>query len=66
MPNEDATEEQKARIDSMTQEEMAWLYRFAPVGHPFFKHDPVGDYFMRRFKLLGGMTPAISKRIGWD
>lgn len=56
----------QAQIDNMSHLQMARLWRFAPVGHPFFETgSPVGDYFQERFKALGGMTPDISKRLGW-
>jgi hypothetical protein len=46
----------------MSQEEMARLWRFAPSGHPVFSNDlPL----FGRFEELGGMTPEISKKIGW-
>jgi len=53
-------------IDTMTQEEMARLQRFASGGHPVFDSSlPLYDRFQKRFQELGGMTPEISKRIGW-
>lgn len=57
--------EMKARIDSMSQEQMAAKWRFAPIGDPMFQGE-AGDYFTERFKSIGGMTPAISKRLGWN
>lgn len=54
----------KQEIDNMSQEEMAYLWRFGPHGSPYFKGE-VGDYFKKRFKELGGFTPEISKKIGW-
>jgi hypothetical protein len=59
------TEEMKQRIDAMTREEMAHHWRFAPSGDPMFQGD-TGEYFSKRFKELGGFSPAISKNIGWD
>jgi len=60
------TENEKQRIDDMTQEEMARLWRFAPVGHPLFQGD-TGDYFKGVFfGKKGGFTPAISKNLGWE
>jgi len=60
------SQEEFAKIDAMGHEEMARLYRFAPAGHPYFNMElPYWDRFMERFKSLGGMTPEISKRIGW-
>jgi len=56
----------KKRIDDMTQEEMARLWRFAPVGEPLFQGD-TGDYFKKVFfEEKGGFTPAISKGLGWE
>lgn len=56
-----------ASINGMTQFEMAALYRRAPTGHPFFDSClPYYDIFMAHFKELGGMTPEISKELGWD
>jgi len=57
---------EKAKIDAMTQVEMARLWRFAPSGHPYFLGgSPLYEHFQARFKALGGMTPEVSKRIGW-
>jgi hypothetical protein len=57
----------KLKIDNMTQEEMASLWRFAPAGHVLFRNDlPFSEYFQKRFKELGGFTPEISKKIGWE
>jgi hypothetical protein len=56
----------KAAIDKMSQLEMARLWRYAPSGHPYFdSRYPLFEYFEARFKSLGGMTPAISKQLGW-
>jgi len=56
---------EKATIDNMSQEEMARLHRFAPLGSPLFAGE-LGEYFAASFKKKGGMTPEISKRIGWE
>jgi len=57
----------KDKIDGMDQIQLARLLRFGPVGHPVFdKTLPLCTYFDKRFKELGGMTPSISKSIGWD
>lgn len=58
------TPEMKAKIDAMDQIEMARLWRFAPIGSPILSGD-TGQYFSVRFKSLGGMTPEVSKYIGW-
>lgn len=61
-----AEEEEIKKINSMSQIEMARLWRFAYVGHDYFNSKlPFFKVFEERFKKLGGMTPAISKEIGW-
>jgi len=59
---------EKAKIDEMSQRDMAYLLRFAPAGHPYFDSANAGlhDYFMGSFKAKGGMTPEISKAISWE
>jgi hypothetical protein len=59
------TPEQKKQIDAMTQIQMAKRWRFAVVGDPLLQGD-TGDYFAKVFNEKGGMTPGISKMIGWD
>ena len=59
--------EAKLNIDKLSQMEMASLQRSAPSGHPYFDNRlPLWDHFKKRFKELGGMTPEISKAIGWN
>ena len=53
------------KINKMSQEEMATLWRFAPIGHPYFDSSkPFYEIFKKRFKELGGMSPEVSKKIG--
>ncbi len=61
----EADEKVKTEIDFLSQIEMARLIRFAEPGHPYFSGDYY-DYFQKRFKELGGMTPEISKQLGWS
>lgn len=56
--------ELKAEIDKLDRVEMARLWRFARVGHPYFQGESY-EYFKNRFSNLGGMSPDISKEIGW-
>ena len=57
---------EKDKIDNMSHEEICRLYRFALSGHPYFvSNTPLCDYFFERFNSLGGITPEISKHIGW-
>ena len=59
-------EKDLAEINKMSREEMAELYRFAPVGHRFFiEGTPQWEAFNKRFNELGRMSPEISKKIGW-
>jgi len=56
----------KEIIDKMSRVGMARRFRFDPVGSLYFDStNPLHKYFAARFKALGGMTPEISKRIGW-
>lgn len=58
-------ENEKKNIDTMSQIEMARLWRFAAAGHIYFdRRIPLADYFQKRFQGLGGMTTGISKTIG--
>ena len=64
---EEEIEQWKEKIDNMTHEELARMYRFERIGHPVFSsvYDDLYQYFENRFNKFGGMTPAISKMIGW-
>lgn len=54
-------------IKNMSRIEMANLWRFAPSGHMYFDINlPFHEMFKKRFDELGGFSPAISKKIGWD
>lgn len=58
------SEEEKAKIDAMSHEELARIWRFSPLGcFPFLGE--AWDYYVKRFDDMGGMTVEISKRIGW-
>ena len=59
------TPENKARIDAMTREQMASHWRFAPVGDPLLQ-GVTGEYFAKVFAEKGGMSPEISKSLGWS
>ena len=55
------------QIDEMDQESMARRWRFSQSGDVMFRSDlPFYERFQKRFKELGGFTPEISKRIGWE
>ncbi len=55
------------KINEMEQFEMARLWRFAPSDHPYFDSNlPYYKIFKKRFIEVGGMTPSISKQIGWE
>jgi hypothetical protein len=55
-------------IGKLTQIECARLQRFAQSGHPYFRNDMplVSKAFEARFEAVGGITPAVSKFVGWD
>ena len=54
----------KDKLDTMSQDDLARLYRFSGDGCPVFDSTlPIYEHFQKVFK---GFTPEISKRIGWD
>lgn len=58
-------EEHIGKINAMDRIEMCKLYRFAPLGHPYFNTSlPFFAILDRRYKSLGGMNAEISKQIG--
>ena len=64
---EEEIQKAKDEIDAMSHIRMAALVRFATPGHAFFRSDlPLHDYFMKRFKELGGMTVEVSKQVSWS
>jgi len=68
MPDMTMTQEeihkQLAAIAALSRQDMAELWRYAPVGHPYFdKTLPFVEIFEKRFKELGGFSPEISKAI---
>lgn len=53
-----------AVIENLTREQMCFIHRFAPSGHPFFRTGtPAAAAFAERYKKLGGMSPDISKQL---
>lgn len=63
--NDDEKAVYRRKIDEMTGDEMARLWRFAPVGHPIFDvRNGLVEYFEEKFREKGGWTPERSKRIG--
>lgn len=56
--------EEIGKINQLTRVSMACLWRFAPIGHPYFDNEkPYYKVFIKRFNELGGFTPEISKFI---
>jgi hypothetical protein len=56
----------KAKIDALSHEQLAYHWRFARSGDPLLSGQ-TGDYFAARlFNHFGGITPEISKKIGWE
>lgn len=65
--NQDEVQEHTNIINNMSQLEMARMWRYSPSGHIYFDCAlPFYKIFKERFNDLGGFTPEISKRIGWD
>jgi len=58
------TDDEKKRIDNMTQYELCYMWRFAKSGESLLQGD-TGKYFAEVLKKKGGFTPEISKHLGW-
>lgn len=57
---------QKADIDRMTHEDMARLDRYHSYSHPYYKPDSFAAvYFEDKYRELGGMTPHVSRKVGF-
>lgn len=64
--SEQEIQEWKKKIDGYSADDCLSLQRFAPAGHPVFRSDlPLYDYFKEHFDKLGGITPQLSKTVGW-
>jgi hypothetical protein len=60
-------QEEFDKINALSREEMGRLWRFSPLGHPWFDdRKPFYKVFKKRFDELGGFNSEISKKIGWD
>jgi len=57
--------QEEARIDAMTQAQAASFWRFAPSDDPIIQHPLLWERFVKHFREVGGMSPAVSKSIGW-
>lgn len=65
-PTPEVIQQEIDKINNMSRVEMCRLWRFAPVGHPYFNvSKPYNKVFKERFEKLGGFSPEISKEIGW-
>lgn len=54
------------QVNRMSHEELARLWRFGKVGE-WLTGDPVTKRAEERlFREFGGITPELSKRIGWE
>jgi hypothetical protein len=58
--------ERKKFIDGLSQYDMAYKIRFAPIGDVLFSDSESYAYFHEIFDRRGGMTPEISKSLGWE
>jgi len=66
--DEKAIQQWKDRIDEMSHEQMARMWRFHVAGiTPIFDSAlPLWPYFEARWNNFGGWNPTLSKKIGWD
>lgn len=55
-------------INALSHYEMCRLWRFSKPGEcPYFDTSgPLWPIFEARYRAFGGMTPQISKSLGWD
>ena len=52
-------------IEQASHRQLAWWYRFLPSPRND-EQTNILDKIVERFKACGGMTPEISKSIGWE
>jgi hypothetical protein len=52
------------QVEKANHEQLARWYRFLPSGDTK-EHQKIMDRIAERFKKLGGMTPALEKKIGF-
>jgi hypothetical protein len=52
------------QVEKANHEQPARWYRFLPSGDTK-EHQKIMDRIAERFKRLGGMTPALEKKIGF-
>lgn len=50
-------------IDKMSHEDLARLFRFAPLNHPVFSQEALYGRFCERFKACGMMTQEMSEKL---
>jgi hypothetical protein len=54
-------------VNNMTHYELARLWRFGTSDHLYIKTPAIFDAVMNRlFEHFGGITPSISKQVGWE
>lgn len=64
--NGEVDKESKEKIDSMSHEEIASLWRHGSSDNKIFQGDS-GKYLKwRLFDYYGGFNPTLSKKIGWN
>ena len=51
------------QVESASREQLARWYRFLPSGTTL-EQQKIMNRIAKRFELLGGMTPELSKKIG--
>ena len=52
------------QVEKATEEQLARWFRFLPSGDTE-EQQRIQDRIGERFKTMGGMTPVLSKRIGF-
>jgi len=65
MTDQETITKLKAEIDTMSHFDLAYTWRFSPPGNRYFTISEVFQYFKKTLKDKGGITPEISKKMGW-
>ena len=53
------------QVESASREQLAWWYRFLPSGDTP-EQRKIMTKLVERFKAVGGMSPELSKKIGFS
>lgn len=55
----------RERIDNMTHYNVCYLLRHGSSSDIIFQDKSLWEHFLKKYRKGGGMTPELSKQIGW-